>query len=172
MKEAIETAFPQVITGSCLETEKASSFNIFDSETEPKRCFIRKSEEEPRHFEVVNPSLKEIHFLAIDKCILTDSDSAHCDCAIFDDKQFSFLEISESKKLQRNEKRKRARIQLGQTIQHFRSKGISFMESPNAIICFVGKNVYPARTSSNNEARLDFFEDWTAILMEGNQIEF
>ena len=61
MKQLIETTFPQSRTGNCIDTEKGD-FQVFDSETEPKRCYIRRSEEELVHFKVLNPNQKEIHF--------------------------------------------------------------------------------------------------------------
>lgn len=172
MKEAIEIAFPKAVTGGCLETLTETVFHIFDSPQDPKRCFIKEQDEEPEHFTVNNPQNKEIHFLAIDKCIFDDTDATRCDCAIFNQVRFNFIEISESKKLHRNEKRKKALSQLGSTIDYFRNAGVQFTSEVNAIVCFVGKNAFPARTSQNNEARLAFYEKRGVVLLEGNEFEF
>jgi hypothetical protein len=99
MKEAIKIAFPKVVSGGCLESTTETVFHIFDSPDDPKRCFIKRQDEEPEHFKVKNPQSKVIHFLAIDKCIFSDTDVTRCDCAIFDETHFNFIEISESKKL-------------------------------------------------------------------------
>jgi hypothetical protein len=169
MREAIENAFPQVVNGGCLEAISEGVFYIFDSATEPQRCFIRKVDSDPIHFTVRNPQYREIYFLAIDKCIFQDGDSSRCDCAVFDDKEFNFIEISESKKLHRNEKRKKALSQLGNTVDLFRASGIQLPVDVNAIVCFVGKNIFPARNSQNNEARLAFYEERGVVLLEGNE---
>ncbi len=124
------------------------------------------------HFTVTNPLQKEVHFLAIDKCVLTDSDKTHCDCAIFDNSQFLFVEISDSKKLHRNAKRKKAKAQLSQTITHFRENGINFPDNLNAVICFVGKKVFPVRLASTDQASLAFLIEWGAVLLEGNERKF
>jgi len=172
MKEVIEAAFPQVLLGNCLEVLTESEFHIFDNEVEPKRCYIKRSNHDPKHFTVNNSLNQEINFLAIDKCVLTDKDKTHCDCAVFTNKQFAFIEISDSKKLHRNQKRRKAKDQLSQTINHFRDKGIVFSEKLNAIICFVSKPVFPARSSSQSAASLEYFENYGAILLEGSQLDF
>lgn len=171
MREAIENAFPQVENGGCIEVVSESVFFIFDSATEPKRCFIRKVDSDPIHFTIRNPESRDIHFLAIDKCIFQDGDSSRCDCAVFHDKEFNFIEISESKKLHRNEKRKKALSQLANTVDLFRASDIQFTADVNAIVCFVGKNIFPARNSQNNEARLAFYEERGVVLLEGNEHE-
>ncbi len=62
MKEAIENVFPQIILGGCLETEVASSFHIFDNSIDPKRCFIKRNDDDPLHFTVINLLLKKFTF--------------------------------------------------------------------------------------------------------------
>ncbi|RDB02809.1 hypothetical protein [Runella aurantiaca] len=137
MRQSIEAFFPQCIEGKCIETEQGD-FQIFDSEQEPKRCYIRKNEEEPTHFSVLNPAQKEVNFLAIDKCILYDNAKEHCDFAVFDDTRFSFVEIKARHPLhkRRLSDRKKARQQLQETILHFQENGIEFKNiNLEAIIC-------------------------------------
>ena len=110
MKEVIEAAFPQILSGNCLKGVTESEFHIFDNEVEPKRCYIKRFDHDPKHFTVNNSLNQEINFLAIDKCVLTDKDETHCDCAVFTDQQFAFIEISDSKKLHRNQKGGKLRI--------------------------------------------------------------
>jgi hypothetical protein len=172
MKETIENAFPQIVGGACLEVLNETEFYIFDSPVEPKRCFISEKDSDPAHFTVNNPAAKVLSFLAIDKCLLDDGQPARCDCAVFEDSKFAFIEISDSKKLHRNKKRKHAVDQLGNTIDLFRGKGIMFPEELNAIICFVGKKIHPARTSQKSAASVLFYDERKAILLEGNELSF
>ena len=88
MKQAIENAFPQVINGGCLETEKRSLFHIYDSVIDPRRCHISHLETDDVHFTVNNPNNREIHFLAIDKCIFDDLGPSRCDSALFSNSVF------------------------------------------------------------------------------------
>ena len=88
MKQAIENAFPQVIKGGCLETETRSLFHIYDSDLDPRRCHISHLETDDVHFTVNNPNNRDIHFLAIDKCIFDDLGPSRCDSALFSNSVF------------------------------------------------------------------------------------
>jgi hypothetical protein len=67
-------------------------FCIYDSNE--KRCEIQIDPDGVKHFTIENPTGREIHFLAIDKCLFSDSDLVlRCDCAVFDIKTFCFVEI-------------------------------------------------------------------------------
>lgn len=170
MRESIENAFPQIITGGCLEVEIAPGFELFDSPVHPQRCFIRRQPEQERHFLVRNPSQKSIHFLAIDKCMLNDDAETHCDCALFDEQTFCFIEMKDAGKRTRKEHRRKAYQQLKATILLFKNRdvfqGTSAIE---AIISFASKDSYPVRTSSSNDAALMFEMECNAKLMEGNE---
>jgi hypothetical protein len=171
MKRLIETIFPQSRTGKCIETEKGD-FQVFDSETEPKRCYVRRSEEEPVHFKVLNPNRKEIHFLAIDKCILYDDAKEHCDFAVFNQEAFSFVEIKarHPEHKRRNQDKKKACGQLKQTIGYFVEKGISF-ENVNleAIVCLTSEETHPVANSESQNAVAEFLFSFNAKLLVGDE---
>ncbi len=170
MRQSIENAFPQVATGRCLEVESAPGFELFDSAIPPQRCFIRRHHEQERHFLVRNPSQKPIHFLAIDKCMLNDDAETHCDCALFDEHTFCFIEIKDAGKGTRAKHRHKAYQQLKSTILLFRNRAV-FQDDATieAIISFASKSSYPVRTSSSNDAALMFEMECNARLLEGNE---
>jgi hypothetical protein len=170
MKQSIESAFPHVVTGRCLETESALGFELFDNPVPPQRCFIRRNHEQESHFLVRNPSQKPIHFLAIDKCMLNDDAETHCDCALFDEQTFCFIEMKDAGKRTRKEHRRKAYQQLKATILLFRNREVLLDTTTiEAIISFASKDSYPVRTSSSNDAALMFEMECNAKLMEGNE---
>jgi hypothetical protein len=173
MRQSIEKAFPQVVTGGCLEIEVAPGFELFDNPAHPQRCFIRRNPEQDRHFLVRNPFRKPIHFLAIDKCVLNDDADTHCDCALFDEQTFCFIEMKDAGVRIRKSHRKTAYQQLKSTILLFRDRDV-FQKNTEieAIISFASKSGYPARTSSSADAALMFEIECNAKLLEGNEKEF
>ena len=128
--DAIKTAFPQTEANKCLQTLTDKMFCIYDHEVE-KRCYIQDNSEGVKHFIVENPYGHHINFLAIDKCMLTDSElTQRCDCAVFDEQTFCFVEIkttSSEKDRRRAKCRKKASDQLMATISYFKNK-VNFNE--------------------------------------------
>ena len=45
---------------------------------------------------VLNPEQRQIHFLAIDKCLYDDGDDERCDCALIINQQLHFIEFKTS----------------------------------------------------------------------------
>lgn len=173
MRQSIENAFPQVISGNCLESINDAEFELFDSQEPPQRCYIKRNVDEDGSFLVKNDSCKMLYFLAIDKCIFGDDAETHCDCALFDENVFCFIEIKDAGKRTRKEHRRKAYQQLKSTILTFREKDIlKDCIQVEAIISFVSKSSYPLRTSSSADATLMFEMECNAQLLEGNEKEF
>lgn len=82
-------------------------------------------------FQVTNSKQKLVHFVAIDNCFFSNSDSYHgkrIDCIVFDDSDFCFVELklnvtSGKTRLQRTQE---AIEQLGAIIEFFRMSFRSF----------------------------------------------
>lgn len=173
MKQSIESAFPKVLQGNCLESTTEPAFELFDSQVPPQRCYIKYNHDQEGHFLVKNGSRKTINFLAIDKCVFGDNAETHCDCALFDENVFCFIEIKDAGKRTRKEHRRKAYQQLKSTILVFRLKEVFSEETQvEAIISFVSKSSYPVRTSSSADAALMFELECNAQLLEGNEKEF
>ena len=81
-------------------------------------CILRKTGE---GFQIDNPTQKEIHMIAVDHCLLTNRDRAiqKCDCVIFDEQFFCFVELKLNVRKNISDNIKEAETQLGETIQFF-----------------------------------------------------
>lgn len=175
MRKSIEKAFPHVVEKGCFEIENRTKFEIFDDTD--SRSYTKTKPEQPTHLEVNNLTERPINFLALDRCLLGANDSS-CDCAVFDDRMLYFVEIKTSDNMDEQHKkrvqgRKKAIEQLGATIQFFKKRNI-LMENYElkALICLVRRGVFPAASSTNNDARVQFEDEHNAELLEGNTIVF
>ena len=172
MKLLIKNAYPQIIQNSCLEILTDVEFSIYDSEI--GRCFIQKEEDSVIHFTVKNPNQKEIGFLAIDKCIFMDSDKIkRCDCAVFDNKTFCFIEIKETNQ-RKSENSRKAKEQLLITINEFKNK-IDFSDKRLEAYVVVGldfKKVSPASKSQDLLSTLKFERLGVTLFHDGNEKKF
>ena len=112
-------------------------------------------------FEVKNNTKKDIGFLQIDDCIYTSKDKSRCDCAVYDDKVFCFIELKTCKILSQKANRKKADAQLRFTIEQFRSDGIIHDQTLEAYACLTcnydGK--FTKITNARNQNTIVEFED-------------
>lgn len=170
--EQIKKVFLKCVENNCLIVTNSERIEIFDDEV-AKRCFIRNDDNQPVHFTILNPSQKEIAFLAVDKCLFFDDDEwEKCDFVVFDDQTFCFVEIKQAKARRRKSRRIKAIGQLKATIKVF-LKEIDFETySLEAHTCFIGKSIYPSRPARMASVVLEFEIDFKAKLLEGNQKEF
>ncbi len=171
MKDQIEKAFPQSAKKKCIKTSSDSKFWISDREENPTCKLISKLSDNC-DFEVLNPQEEDINFLAIDKCIFDDSDSKKCDCAVFNDNSFAFIEIKSTAKPRNMRKhRKKGLEQLGATIETFKRK-VDFSNTElEAYLCF-SSSTYPKQTASNQSKIIAFYDNYKANLKYSNQKEF
>ena len=172
MKLFIEKAYPQIAQNSCLEILTDLEFSIYDSEM--GRCFIQREEDSVIHFTVKNLNQKEIGFLAIDKCIYLDSDKIkRCDCAVFDNKTFCFIEIKETNQ-RKSENSRKAKEQLLTTIKEFKDK-IDFSDKRLEAYVVVGldfKKISPASKSQDLLSTLKFERLGVTLFHDGNEKKF
>ena len=172
MKLSIEKSYPQITQNSCLEILTDLEFSIYDSEM--GRCFIQKEEDSVIHFTVKNPNQKEIGFLAIDKCIFMDNDKIkRCDCAVFDNKTFCFIEIKETNN-RKSENSRKAKEQLLTTIKEFKDK-IDFSDKRLEAYVVVGldfKKISPASKSQDLLSTLKFERLGVTLFHDGNEKKF
>lgn len=172
MQEQIFTAFPKCQTDDCLEEYTNAIFWIEDPK-EGGKCQVHVEENNQVDFKVINEDEKAIHFLAIDKCLLDDSDEEKCDFALFDDDVFCFIEIKESKPRTRKLRRKKALSQLETTITLFQSKLDFTNYQLEANVCFsMGTKIFPQRNASSLANIKRFQDKYNTRLTEGNQNEF
>jgi hypothetical protein len=169
MRESIEKAFPRTLENSCLEIISSPQFEVIDKEV--SRCIWQDGHSESGHLWVNNMSQKDIHFLAIDKCLFFDKDNdpSRCDCALFDENRICFVEIKVTNPTKRSVRRAKAIQQLAKTINLFRNSKVN-CNSVEAYICF--SNKFPKNSSVDLNKKLEFELECGAVLKETNQIEF
>ena len=173
--DAIKNAFPQVEINDCLQTLTDAAFYIYDHET-AKRCYVHNDPERVAHFTVIHENKRPVHFLAIDKCLLIDSDeNPRCDCAIFDEETFCFIEIkttSSGNERRRAKFRRKAINQLKATIAFFRSH-VAFDSTPiEAYITLLAESEGRPRNRTNLTAEIEEFDEIGVLLFYDDRRTF
>lgn len=152
MINSLKEAFPTIETNGCIEFLSDREFEIYDDE-EDKRCYISSSGQ----FKVENPHQKEIGFLAVDACIFSSYDASRCDCIIFTDESFCFIELKSCKNKNESSNRQKAKKQLKTTIELFKSK-VVFETQLEAYICITCTPMRKIPRASNMDAIAEFEE--------------
>jgi hypothetical protein len=172
MKAQIETAFPQCLTNHCLVVPTAKEFDIAEDD-KAKKCYIVKNSTEAGILKITNPLLKDIYFLVIDKCLFFDSDAfKKCDCAVFDNRVFCFVEIKDCSFKNRQSHKSKAVEQLKTTIELFKANLDFQGYQLEALMCFRFKKIYPAQLTTQINRAIEFQDKLQTTLLEGNQKVF
>lgn len=172
MIDIIKTIYPQTEANGCLKTLIHKEFFVLD--TEKNFCIIHTDATSKKHFTVENPTERDIHFLAIDKCLFFDDVHLQrkCDFAVFDSKTFCFVEIKETKKAgKRSEYSRDAKDQLKATIRTFKQQMTFTTKRIEAYLCVGDLNPRPARLTNDLSEQFDFAE-LGAELYRGNYKRF
>ncbi len=172
MLNRIKTAFPQTHENNCLQTLTSPEFYIFDADE--KRCFIQTDPDGTKHFTVENPTQRDIHFLAIDKCLFMDNVKGlkRCDFAVFDAKTFCFVEIKETEMAgQRSARTQDAKLQLKETLRLFRENLTFATRFVEAHLCVGDRSPRPARLTTDLNEQIEFAA-LGAKLYRGNSKRF
>ncbi len=180
MRTQLETAlgnckFPHLCTcntRSSFEETNEAVFYVYDEEGGESEKPVRiVAADFTYQLTVKNELQKQIHFVKTDKCLI-EKDISKCDCLLFDDKQFFFVEIKNSSTGSRKANRVKAVGQLKSTIDLFIENNIELKEyKTTALICF--KSIYPKIIqASQNSSRAFFMEQYNINLAEGNEIVF
>lgn len=170
MRKLIEQAFSQSVENGCLRTLNDGEFCIYD--TDAKQCAIQTDPVGLKHFTVENPTRRAIHFLAIDHCLFSDKDVTRCDCAVFDEKTFCFVEIKETDTAARRSAHyNKAKDQLKMTIRHFQERMTFTTKRIEAYACVGRTLTRPARQTNDLNEEVEF-ADIGAILYHGNVKRF
>jgi len=170
--DAFQSAFPSSVSNGCLSKESNSLFAIFDPPAEQNlKCEITLDTTKGQ-FHVNNPKQEELYFLAIDKCLFDSKNDSRCDCALFNDLLFYFIEIKDVKTNKRAEARKKAISQLEETIKQFQEK-VDFTNIQKiAIVALTFEKDWPvAKPRKQNDSFL-FELRYKSTLCEGNSLTF
>jgi hypothetical protein len=153
------------------ENTTNTEFYIYDPPPEINQPVRIVAATDDYQLTIQNPNNFEICLVKTDRCLFPN-DIAKCDCLLFNDEKFFFVEIKTSSTGGMKEKRNKAVKQLGATISILKNNEILLTDlDTKAIICFKKRELYPIRTSANSQ-RAVFLSEYNISLEEGNKIEF
>ncbi len=163
--------FPDTDCNGSFENTNLFKFHVCDPPPEHNKPAKIVSDIDEYQLTVINNNGHNIWFVKTDKCLL-ENDKSKCDCLLFSDEIFCFVEIKNSKSSSRSTQRAKAIEQLEATIINFKGNGINFSHIiTKAIICFNSNNDYPIQASKKTQQAI-FAEKYQVSLEEGNKIEF
>lgn len=142
----------------CTQSVHQQHFSIQDGDDVKPAFLVEKNGE----FEVLNNTKSPIHFLKIDSCISNSNDSKRCDCAIYNDDTFCFIELKNSKRTNWKSHRKSAEEQLEATILNFTYENITknkVLEAYMCCTCIIDENFTKISRASNNYETQTYFID-------------
>lgn len=142
----------------CTESTLNKSFFIID-DIDNQPAYIIK---EKGQFEVINNTKENLNFLKIDDCIYSSADKTRCDCAVFDDSVFCFIELKHCKIRNQKENRKKADIQLKETIISFKSEDViqgKELEAYACLTCIIDGMVSRITNAYSKDTILEFEEE-------------
>jgi len=176
--EDLKDVFAEEKITACYARNSNSQFDIIESNG---ISYVVQNMEPS--FKVKNPKLFVVHFMAVDQCLLSSSDSykgKRNDCILFNESDFCFVELKldVASIKHRRERTAEAIEQIGATIEHFvesfnhKSKNfMSFGFTYEAYIAFRTK-VYPRDPASAKNRKVKFATRYNVELFEQNWKEF
>lgn len=176
MKQQLDAFLLSENKKHCLTSTQVEMFSVSEepkSDGQKGKCYLIENTEEGI-LKVSNASGKIVFLLAIDDCIFLSSDGKRCDCAIFDDKAFYFIEIKDCKAKRQSERRKEAIEQLKSTLEFFiQEQQFNFENYQlNVQICFrSSKKPRPDQVTTRQNNEVYFLDNFGANLCEGNEIK-
>lgn len=170
MYQAVIIKFPKSIGQNCVSD--STDTTIYIEEKADKRCHL-VTDKNTAHFTIKNKDSQIIHFLAIDNCLLSSSDKQkRCDCAVFNDNTFCFIEIKR-KKGKIGETLREARAQIKQSIIFFKKEFTELKKYRLEAFASLGKGtIDPSFNASLVNTIVAFEEQTGAVLYIDDQKEF
>jgi len=159
---------------NCLEVISNKHFFIQDEEGSSP-ALVKYDDGQ---FGVINNTSDNISFLKIDDCIDFGKETKKCDCAIYNDNVFCFIELKtlKSKKGKtKKERRRTAEKQLKYTIDNFKDETILQNKNKEAYIsftCNIDNKLTEIPNIGNADKKLEFKEDLNTRLYYSCKKEF
>ena len=159
----------------CIESSTDDEMVVCEKGGDGSPCAFHKTERDG--FYIKNSRQKEIHLLATDQCFFTVTDEKRCDCIVFDDDYYCFVELKLSVKPRNfGDNAKEARKQLGNTIRFFEETSKAdfqiFLEFKREAYVVMRDHVYPRNIAARKEAHIRFLQEYKVPLFEQNKKEF
>jgi len=156
----------------CLENVDKKHFFIQDGDDQLPAFVVEKNGE----FEVINNTGSHINFLKIDSCVYHSKHSTRCDCTIYNDDTFCFLELKSSKRTNWKSHRESAEKQLKTTILDFTNEDVTKDKTLEAYMCCTctidGNFTQILRASNNYEVQTYFIDELNTKLYCDTKKEF
>lgn len=151
----------------CWTVRMDSSLMVIDDDDEKFSRFTDNSDDEQKALMVINENNRQIVLLSIDNKLIKDHVGGICDCALFDDKQFRFIEFKTNaygnSPEQVRETFDKATSQLKETIHVFKDKlqkvDIVFENAVTLSCHVVVSQRFPKRRAINQEYQISFADE-------------
>jgi len=174
----------RAVAPSVCITENANDYFLVEDSKVTKTCVfvssvhLSEAEIEQGYFSVYNPTLQDIHLWAIDGCFMLDHEPTRCDCILFTDKEFCFIEfkLDATSSLPRTilNNRKKASSQLQTTIEFVKNAvaGQIVFERIQYGAYLCSPPHYPSKDTSLSDKRIEFLENYGVMLFEEREKHF
>ena len=180
-KQALPELFPGRKWQTCLSPpQQCEEFAIVEALVNGERRAAIAPEIAPGNptFTVLNPENKTIYLFALDNCFFTAADPKRCDCLVYDDDCFCFVELKlgVTSRRQRSERLRNARNQLGATITFFREQVAGEMPGLRGakLEAYIAmrETLYPRFSASRQQTLVAFQERYGVPLYEKSSKTF
>lgn len=180
MIEQLKNTFGEQRTIDCLSTDNRIEFYIAENDATSRSYIVPISNtiiDIDKCFIIKNLDNKTISHLSIDGCFLTEEHgytAEKCDFITFSDDKFCFVELKSNaeRRRQTSQNLRKARKQLGATINHFDDNGIDFSEYDIEAYIVLKNRLYPSNSASVQQRRVQFYDDYEVDLIEGSEVTF
>jgi len=180
MIEQLKNVFGEQRIIDCLSTDNRIEFFISENDDTSRSHIVPISNttiDIDKCFIVKNSNNKTINHLSIDACLLTIEHGytgEKCDFITFSDDKFCFVELKSNAEKRRatSQNLKKARKQLGATINHFDDNEIDFSEYVLEAYIVLKNRLYPANSASIQQRKIQFYNDYEVELIESSEVEF
>ncbi|WBM73459.1 hypothetical protein [Saprospira grandis] len=180
MINEIRRIFGQSRTNSCLSVESRNKFLIAENGATNQSYIVPSSHTTINSDEclvVENPCGKDVNHISIDACFLTRRygySGQKCDFIAFTDEKFCFVELKSNATsvASRSKNLKKARNQLGATIDYFDNNSLNFLNHTLEAYIVLKNRLYPTHQASIQTRRKKFFDEYEVDLFEKSEVEF
>ncbi len=180
----LDTAFRgRIIKPSdCITYETEKLVYLEDNELAGKCITIKQAfseDEKQKYFEISNEGENKIAIWAVDGCFLSSTQRERCDCVIFDETDFCFVEFKLNATSANPKTIKENRVKAVEQLKSmfeliknkFNLKHFDFLGySLEAYVCT--PTFYPNKNTAISDFAVEFLEDYGVKLFEKNEKKF
>ena len=158
----------------CLDHDDSERFYILEDDASGK-SIIEEDLTPKDGFLIINPHQKTVYLLATDNCFLehlNQYEGRQCDCVVFDDRCFCFVELKLNvfKPRQATKRLREAREQLGNVIEFFRetfdNASRDFLGFELEAYVVMRPTVYPKSRAGRMSVFVEFLDTYGVKLLE------